>query len=85
MEWEIPISFKVEEIYHGTNNTDDPSHCAIGEIVEVVENVGPFRKGDRLLLTEDERRGFEEDEYNRECDALEDSWAEYQASRYEDY
>ncbi len=61
-EWEIPVNFKVEELYKGTEEPDDPSTCTINERVKVLEDVGPFRVGDLLVLTADEQREIEEDE-----------------------
>ncbi len=65
-EWEIPVAFNVEELYHGTNDTDDPSACYINERVKVLEDVGPFRIGDLLVLTAQEQRDIEEDELNNQ-------------------
>ncbi len=62
LEWEIPVAFKVEELYQGSEEPDDPSTCTINERVKVLEDVGPFRVGDMLVLTADEQRDIEEDE-----------------------
>lgn len=63
-EYEIPVAYKVEEIYEGSEEPDDPSECHINEMVKVLEDVGPFRKGDMLVLMEDERHELEENELN---------------------
>lgn len=68
-EWEIPVAYRVEEIYKGTEEPDDPSECTISEHVKVLEDTDPFRKGDLLVLTEDERRGIEENELNEHRDS----------------
>lgn len=65
-EWEIPVAFKVEELYKGTEEPDDPSTCTINERVKVLEDCGPFRVGDLLVLTPDEQRDIEEDELNNQ-------------------
>lgn len=58
-EWEIPVAYKVEEVYRGTNDYDDPDHCVINERVEVLKDTGPFRVGDLLVLTEEEKQEIE--------------------------
>ncbi len=62
VEWEIPVAFNIEELYKGTEEPDDPSTCTINERVKVLEDTGPFRVGDMLVLTADEQREIEEDE-----------------------
>jgi hypothetical protein len=66
MEWEIPVAYNVEELYKGTEEPDDPSECTINERVKVLEDAGPFRVGDMLVLTADEQREIEEDELNNQ-------------------
>jgi hypothetical protein len=61
-EFEIPVAYNVEELYKGTNDTDDPSECKINERVKVLEDIGPFRIGDMLVLTDDERDDIEQEE-----------------------
>ena len=63
-EWEIPVAYKVEEIYRGSEEPDDPSYCAINERVKVLEDIGPFRYGDLLVLTADEQESIQEEALN---------------------
>lgn len=67
LEYEIPVAYKIEDIYWGSEEQDDPSQCAINERIKVMEDTGPFRKGDLLVLTEDERKEIEEDILNDEA------------------
>ncbi len=61
-EWELPVAYRVEELYRGTDDPDDPSSCVISEHVRVLEAVGPFRVGDLLVLTDDEKEELEQEE-----------------------
>ncbi len=65
-EWEIPVASNVEELYKGSEEPDDPSECTINERVKVLEDVGPFRVGDLLVLTADEQTDIQEDELNNQ-------------------
>jgi len=60
-EWEIPVAYNVEEIYKGTEEPDDPSECTINERVKVLEDIGPFRMGDLLVLTADEQEELQQE------------------------
>jgi len=91
LEWEIPINFKVEEYHFGTNQIDDPSHCAINEkvyvaadVVDTDHDVILWKEGEALFLTEEERSNFEQEEFQRECENREEAWAEYQWRSRED-
>lgn len=61
-EFEISVAYNVEELHQGTNDTDDPSECVINERVKVLEDVGPFKIGDMLLLSDEERENIEQEE-----------------------
>jgi hypothetical protein len=61
-EWEIPVAFNVEELYKGSEEPDDPSTCTINERVKVLEDTGPFKVGDMLVLTGEEQREIEQEE-----------------------
>jgi hypothetical protein len=63
-EFELPVAYKVEEVYRGSEEPDDPSHCAINERVKVLEDIGPFRYGDLLVLTADEQESIQEEALN---------------------
>ena len=60
-EFEIPVAYNVEEIYKGTEEPDDPSECTINERVKVLEDIGPFRMGDLLVLTADEQEELQQE------------------------
>ena len=66
IEWEIPVAYKVEELYKGNEEPDDPSECAINERVKVLEDTGPFRVGDMLVLTDDEREDLQVEVLNEQ-------------------
>lgn len=79
---DISVETNVEEIYDGSGASDDPSHATVSEEVTILETVGPFKQGDKLFLTDDERKRIEDEEYQQSCSDREDSWAEYMADRY---
>ena len=74
IEWEIPINYKVDSVYHGSGSEDDPSEVHVNEKATVTLETGPFKENETIILTEAERDGFAEDEYNEICDEAENPY-----------
>ena len=74
VEWEIPITYKVDSVYHGSGSEDDPSEVHVNEEATVTSETGPFKENETIILTEAERDSIAEDEYNEICDEAENPY-----------